>query len=161
LVSQLPALRKSILKYEDYAPKTYEALFPPQVREGALTYHANYLASAILWNEGGSFKLASLPSPAQVSPVFGILISDFDGDGNQDIWLGGNFYAMKPQVGRHNDSRGVLLRGGAARSLSYEQRSGLYVDGEVRDVKMIKSKGTDKVFVARNNATVLVFEKTK
>jgi hypothetical protein len=31
----------------------------------------------------------------------------------------------------------------------------------VRDVKMIKSKGTDKVFVARNNTTVLVFEKAK
>jgi hypothetical protein len=161
LVSQLPGLRKSILKYEDYAPKTYEALFPAQVREGSLAYEANYLASAILWNDGGYFTLASLPSAAQVSPVFGILISDFDGDGNQDIWLGGNFYAMKPQVGRHNDSRGVLLRGGAARSFSYEKWSGLYVEGEVRDVKMIKSKGTDKVFVARNNATVLVFEKAK
>jgi len=48
---------------------------------------------------------------AQVSPVFAIVTDDFDGDGIMDIWLGGNFYPVKPQVRREDGSKGVLLKG--------------------------------------------------
>lgn len=161
LVAQLPGLRKSILKYEDYAPKTYDSLFSPAVRARSMSYEANYLASAVLWNEGTTYSLVALPTAAQLSPVFGILADDFDGDGNMDIWLGGNFYAMKPQVGRHNDSRGVYLRGNTGKTFTYIPQSGLYVEGEVRDAAMIQSKYGKRLFIARNNAKVLVFEKRK
>jgi hypothetical protein len=43
---------------------------------------------------------------------FGLGADDLDGDGNPNIWLGGNFYSLKPQVGRHNASRRVFLKGG-------------------------------------------------
>ena len=55
-------------------------------------------------------NLQALPLEAQLSPVFGIVVDDFDGDNKKDIWLGGNFYALKPQAGRHNASKGVLLK---------------------------------------------------
>ncbi|MEO5647083.1 MAG: VCBS repeat-containing protein, partial [Chitinophagaceae bacterium] len=163
LTSQMPGLRKQILKYENYGNKTYEALFPPEIRSNSLRYEADYLQSAILWNNNGSFELQALPVEAQVSPVFGIVADDLDGDGVMDIWLGGNFYALKPQAGRHNASKGVFLKGNGGRSFTYisPKQSGIKVEGEVRDAGIIKVNGTKHLIVGRNNARVLLFEKRK
>jgi hypothetical protein len=159
LTSQLPVLRKRILKYEDYARKTYDSLFSPDIRKRSIPYHVDYLESAILWNEGkGRFSLTALPREAQVSPVFGIVADDLDGDGAMDLWLGGNFYALKPQVGRHDASRGVFLKGMPGRSF-VSQSPGLYMEGEVRDAIVIPFRETKRIMVARNNDKVLVFQK--
>ncbi len=161
LTAQLPGLRKQILKYVDYGSKTYESLFPPEIRSNSLRYEANYLQSAILWNNNGSFELQALPIEAQESPVFGIVADDLDGDGKTDIWLGGNFYALKPQAGRHNASKGVYLKGNGGRSFTYisPERSGIRVEGEIRDAGVIQVSGSKHLLVGRNNAKVLLFKK--
>jgi hypothetical protein len=163
LIAQLPGLSKTILTYEDYANKTYDSLFSPEVRKKSIPYEASYLESAVLWNNGNSYSLVLLPIEAQVSPVFGIVADDLDGDGKTDIWLGGNFYALKPQVGRHDASRGVLLEGGTDRSFKYKQQphEGLYVTGEVRDAAIIHFRQSKRMIVARNNDKVLLFQKRK
>ncbi len=159
LVSQLPALRKSILKYKDYENKTYDSLFSAEVRNRSIAYKAEYLSSAVLWNDQNKFSLEALPLEAQVSPVFAIVADDFDKDGSVDIWLGGNIYALKPQVGRYDAGRGVFLKGGADKRFVARKHTGIYVTGEVRDAKIIKASGRDLLIVARNNAAVMAFEK--
>ena len=163
LVAQIPMLRRTILTFKDYATKTYDSLFSAAVRKKSISYKVNYLESAVLWNERNSYSLAALPLEAQISPVFGIVADDLDGDGNTDIWLGGNFYSLKPQVGRHDASRGVFLKGGRNRSFTYQQQphDGLYVNGEVRDAAIIHSLQAKRIIVARNNNKVLVFQKRK
>jgi hypothetical protein len=163
LVAQMPGLRQTILTYKDYTNKTYDSLFSPEVLKKSISYKVNYLETAVLWNEGNSYSLKALPLEAQVSPVFGIVADDLDGDGNTDIWLGGNFYSLKPQVGRHDASRGVFLKGGPDRSFTYQQQphDGLYVTGEVRDASIIHSRQSKRIIVARNNDKVLLFQKRK
>jgi hypothetical protein len=165
ITGQLPGLRKIILKYEDYANKTYDSLFSPEVRERSIAYRVDYLEHAVLWNNGNNqFEIKGLPLESQVAPVYGITVEDLDEDGHKDIWLGGNFYALKPQVGRCDASRGVFLKGsGAARSFSYisPKASGIYVTGEVRDVKALRTDNGLKVLIARNNHSVLQFEKNE
>jgi hypothetical protein len=163
ITSQLPGLKKQILRYEYYSSKTYDSLFSPGVRSKALRYETNYLQSAILWNNNGSFDLVALPIEAQFSPVFGIVADDLDEDGKTDIWLGGNFYALKPQVGRMNASKGVFLKGNGGKSFTYvsPQESGIKVEGEVRDAGIILVNGSKHLIVGRNNASILVFKKTK
>lgn len=163
LLSQIPELRNVYKTYEEYARASYDSMFSAAARENSISYEVNYLTSAILWNEGKEFILKALPVEAQVSPVFGIAVDDLDGDGIMDIWLGGNFYSLKPQVGRHDASRGVLLKGGPKRSFIFQppQHVGLYVEGEVRDAAIITSGKIKRLVVARNNDKVLVFQKRK
>ncbi|MCC6288237.1 MAG: VCBS repeat-containing protein [Chitinophagaceae bacterium] len=163
LTSQLPFLKSQILKYEDYAHKTYESLFSPEIQERSLKYEANFLQTAILWNNGGSFELQPLPFEAQLSPLFGIITDDIDGDGKTDIWLGGNFYALKPQAGRHDASKGVLLKGNGSKSFTPVPPNicGIKVEGEVRDAAMIEVNKSKHLIVGRNNASVLIFERNK
>ncbi len=160
---QLPGLKRAIPTYKDYADDTYDSLFTASNREKAIRYETKTLQSAVLWNEGNGFSLKALPLEAQVSPVFGIVADDLDGDGAMDIWLGGNFYALKPQVGRHNASRGVLLKGAPNRSFTFspQPRNELYVEGEVRDAAMVSTGQDKRIMVARNNDRVLVFQRKK
>ncbi len=160
LTSQLPGLKKQILKYEDYGSKTYDSLFPAEIRNTSLKYEANNLESCILWNNNGSFELKPLPLEAQFSPVFGIVADDLDNDGKTDIWLGGNFYGLKPQVGRHNASKGVYLKGDGGKQFTYISplKTGISIEGEVRDVAIIQSNGSKDLIIARNNAKVLLFK---
>ena len=160
ITKQLPFLRKKILKYENYAKETYETLFDAEQRQAAIPYEVNNLATSVLWNNGGSFSLQALPLEAQLAPVFAIATADFNADGQMDIWLGGNFYPLKPQVGRHDASRGVLLLGKGNQQfekMSYRE-SGIRVEGEVRDAQVFKVGGEQILLVARNNDTMQAFK---
>ncbi len=161
LTAQLPALRKQILRYVDYGYKTFDSLFPAEIRNNSLRYDAYTLQNTVFWNNNGSFEAMPLPVQAQVAPVFGIVADDIDGDGKKDIWLGGNFYALKPQAGRHNASRGVLLKGNGSRQFQYmpNAEAGIYVDGEVRDAALIQMGNKKQLVVARNNDEIKVFGK--
>jgi hypothetical protein len=126
-----------------------------------LSYSASNLETVVLWNNGGKFEMQALPMEAQISPVFGIIADDLDGDGKKDIWLGGNFYAVKPQVGRYNASKGVFLKGTGNHSFVAvpASNSGISIDGEVRDAAVIAIKGTNHLIVGRNNERVLIYQK--
>jgi len=163
LTSQLPGLKKQILKYQDYGHKIFDSLFSSEIRGSAIRYETNYLQSAILWNNNGALELQALPLEAQFSPVFAIVADDINEDGKTDIWLGGNFYALKPQAGRHNASKGFFLKGNGGRSFTYisPKEWGIKVEGEIRDASIVQINGSKHLIVARNNASVLLFEKHK
>jgi enediyne biosynthesis protein E4 len=157
---QMPLLKKTNLKYEDYAHKTYETLIPPQARENAISYKVETLSTVVLWNEQGTLKPETLPDEAQLAPIFAIAIKDFDADGFKDIWLGGNFYGLKPQVGRLDASRGTYLRGQANRKFKFMETTdvGIYVTGEVRDAQILSGRQGDVLIVSRNNLGVEGFK---
>lgn len=161
ITQQLPNLRRKVLKYESYAKETYETLFDATQQQEAIPYEVTNLQTSVLWNNGGSFSLQALPLEAQLAPVFAIVVDDFNGDQQADIWLGGNFYSLKPQVGRHDASRGVLLLGKGNQRfepMGYRE-SGIRVDGEVRDAKILKVGEEKVLLVARNNETLQAFKR--
>ena len=90
--------------------------------------------------------------------AFDVLIQDFDGDGNQDIILGGNFYGVIPKIGRYDASYGNYLQGdGKGNFKDIEPRkSGWSLSGEIRAMKMMAIGDNVAVIVARNNGSVLV-----
>jgi hypothetical protein len=91
-----------------------------------------------------------------MSPVFAIEIADLDNDGKKDIFLGGNFYKLKPEIGRHDGFDGGYFKGLGKGSFKYisAQKSGILVKGEVRDASIIDKN----LFIARNNNSILVFK---
>jgi len=161
LISQIPSLKKKFLKYESYKDATITDIFTPEQMTGALKLEAYNLATSILINDGkGKFEMRQLPMEAQFSPMYGICTGDFNGDGNQDVLMGGNFYRVKPEVGRYDASYGVFLKGDGKGNFTYikPKESGFFVDGEVRDVKKIVIGKSNYVIVARNNDTPLLFK---
>ena len=96
---------------------------------------------------------------AQLAPVYAILIKDLDGDGQKDIVLGGNLHNVKPEIGRYDANYGIFLKGikNDFKLLS-PQESGLYIDGEIRDLKIIKIENREVLAVIKNNDSAQFFE---
>jgi hypothetical protein len=162
LVGQLPYLKKKFLKYGDYAGKTIDEVFTEKELEHAQKLNVLQTKSCVFYNDGkGNFKMVPLPQMAQIAPVFGILVTDLNGDGFKDIFLGGNFYGLKPEVGRYDASYGITFFGDAGHGFNYIKpaASGLFIKGEVRDVKEVPTRNGNYILMARNNDSLQVFTK--
>jgi len=154
LLAQLPYLKKKYLKYAAYAGQTIQDMFDPVILRKSIINKATMLETIVLINKGnGKFEIRKLPMEAQLSPVYAICVKDIDRDGFEDIILGGNLYGVKPEVGRYDASQGAFLKGsGNGNFLSIPTReTGLFLDGQIRDIKIIQVKGREMLMVARNN----------
>ncbi|MBD0351978.1 MAG: FG-GAP repeat protein, partial [Flavisolibacter sp.] len=155
----LPAvIKKRYLDYKSMAGRTVEEIIGNKLsRLKKLT--AATLASVIIKNNKGHLQISALPSPVQWSPVFSFLAADFNKDGKTDIITGGNFYGVTPYEGRYDAGYGnVLIRGDCCWDALLPLQSGLVLDGEVRDMKKLKTSGNKTLFlVARNNNTLLFY----
>ncbi len=110
----------------------------PQVWGNAATrthsLGANTLASVVLLNRGAEFEVRTLPAEAQWTPVFGLAVADFDGDGHEDAFLAQNDFAVRPEDMRLDSGRGLLLRGDGKGGFKAVDgvASGLAIYGEQR-----------------------------
>ena len=155
LFGQMPKFKKNNLKYSEYANKKVKDLFSPELLNKAQKNTCKMLYSSIIWNDNGILKLERLPDEAQMSAVFSIVVEDFNQDGIKDIFLAGNFYKVKPEIGRLDGFKGGYFKGLKNRKFKFVNHinSGLKCLGEVRDAIVID----DKLFIARNNQKVLVY----
>ena len=76
----------------------------------------------IIWNKGhGKFTVEPLPAGAQFSPVYALLIGDFSGDNETDIYLAGNEAGFKPEMGVSDANFGVMYSVKAKRNLTHRK----------------------------------------
>jgi len=154
LIKQMPVLKKKYLKYESYKGQKIDNIFPPELVESSIKLRAEELTTAVyLSNMGKSFTRVEMPIEAQFSTTQAMEVLDVDGDGNQDIILGGNFYGSKPEVGRYDAQYGLLLKGrGEGTFVSISSiYSGLELIGETRDFITVKTKNGVELISAGNN----------
>jgi hypothetical protein len=161
LVSVLPYLKKKYLKYESYKEQTLQQVFSPQQVAQAQHLEAYTLQSSVFINTGqGGFTTQALPQQAQLSPVYGLLAEDFDGDGKQDLLLGGNFYEAKPEVGIYDASYGLLLKGnGNGQFFPLPANySGFFSTGAIRDMALLTVLKKKIILIAKNNESIQVVQ---
>lgn len=162
LQQQIPSLKKDFLYFKDYAGKPIEEVFTAEQLKDLDILEANESRSCIYKNQGnGQFTCEPFPVRAQLSYMFAIYAGDLNNDQRKDIFMAGNFYGLKPQAGRFDASYGVTLVTDASGHFKYvpPAESGLFVKGEVRDIKPITIAGKQALLVAKNNDELEVFLK--
>lgn len=160
LLGQLPGLEKKYPKYDLYKNQQITDIFTPEQLKHALHLSAYLLETCLFINDGkGNFTVRPLPQEAQYSPVYASHIFDFNSDGKPDILLGGNLYSVKPELGRYDASYGTLLEGDGKGNFKFISPgiSGLRLDGEIRDLKEIKTSRGIILMAGRSNDTVQQF----
>ena len=158
----MPFLRGKTPKFHDFASATLIDLYAGRL-EKAQRFEANTLESGVLMNDGkGRFEFRALPSMAQVAPVFGIAMSDFDADGNQDLFLAQNSFSPQVETGRMDGGTGILLRGLGDGNFSAVRadQSGLLVPGDAKGVALtdLNGDGWQDLLVAVNNSQMKAYE---
>lgn len=156
LADQLKFILKKYPDYKTFKDASLKDILGDSLFQNATKLEVNMLNSIIIINEGnGKFTYHSLPLMAQLSPIYSIKAYDFDKDGDQDIVLGGNLFAAKPEVGRYDASYGIYLENGGNGGLkTFIGNRGFLAEGEIRDMFVVGNK----LIVARNNNTFLQFE---
>ena len=162
IIERLPALKKQYPDYKSFAVKTMDEIFPPEQRKNMIRLKANTLQSCYIRNDGnGKFTIIPLPKQAQVSVLNGMVVDDFDGDGNLDVLISGNDYGTDIAIGRYDALNGLLLRGngsGGFTPLSL-QKSGIYIPGDGKAlVKLTGNAGNYLVAASQNRDALKIFE---
>jgi enediyne biosynthesis protein E4 len=162
LVKQVPGLKKKYLKYGDFKNAKLEDIIPPARQQEFIHRKAELFASVWLKHtDDGKFTVNQLPVDAQLFPVFSFLMEDINKDGYQDILMVGNWYAVQPDIGRHDAGYGLVLLGSKAGDFVPQSpvNSGFLIRGEGRDIRSITTaKGERIIFVSRNNDTLITFK---
>ncbi len=163
---QLPSVvRRKFADYASFAGKNMDEVFGSLLQKSTMLSAGGLSSMALIQSTGHSFKMVKLPASLQWSPLFSFCVNDFNGDGKADIISGGNFYGVSPYEGRYDASYvDVLVSDKTKDELqplpSY--KSGLWVKGEVRDIKVIKGKGGKRIIaVAVNNNKIHFFRINK
>lgn len=162
ITEQLPYLKKENLKHQDFANKTIQQLFPNQLAD-AQVLQVNNGASMIAINENQkTFSMIPLPYQLQLSSVNAIAIDDFNGDGIKDILTAGNFIDLLPQFCSIDASYGNLLLGKGKNQfeLSTPQRSGISINGQIRQILPVTVQQKPGYLFLQNNQVPLYFTKT-
>jgi hypothetical protein len=161
LIKQIPVLKKKFVYYKDYATATIENILSPKQIKESVILKCFILETGWWENKDGEFIFHALPLQAQTSPVEGTVIHDFNHDGNTDLLMAGNKYAMEVETGRLDAGIGIYLQGNGKGQFSWvnNMSSGFWAPMEVRDLALLKGPDEKlKVIVANNNSFARVFE---
>ena len=166
LQKEMPGIKKKFVKFGDYAGKKINEILDEDQLKQAVVKQSFTGESAILLNNGkGGLTFQALPKEAQLSPVSGVIMSDYDHDGRMDLILAGNFLDVLPEIGRYDASYGVVLhnKGKAPNgTIRYEAVnpavSGFFVRGQVRHMAQLAQ---GQLILAKNNDRAQVFTSIK
>ncbi len=152
---QMPFIKDKYATYNDFADATIDDIFGPSIEE-AYKAEATEFSSALILNEGeGKFSFVSLPWQAQMFPLLDAVTHDFDGDGQEDLIIGGNIYNTEVETPRLDAQSGLVLY---ARGDTYLAGPSLKIPGNVKSLELLNNGGQALLLVTRNNDTSLGYQ---
>ncbi|MBK9140503.1 MAG: CRTAC1 family protein [Verrucomicrobia bacterium] len=159
----LPGIAERFPTHHAFAAATLPQLTGEADLRRAVRVEANTAASGVLLNDGrGRFTFRPLPRLAQVAPVCGVVVADFDTDGKLDIFLAQNFSGAQRETGRMNGGVGALLfgRGDGTFTAASPAHTGLIVSEDARAAVATDFTGDDlpDLVIATHNGPVRSFE---
>ena len=162
---QLSMLKNRFVRYSEYADLTIDKIFTPEEFEGSKILLAKNFETSYIENLGNNqFRITPLPIETQLAPIYGITTGDFNGDGNLDVVMGGNFTGSRVKYGHYDALKGVCLLGDGKGNFEFidVDKSGLKVNGEIRDIdSFVNYKGEKTLLFSRNNDAPQLFKLNK
>jgi hypothetical protein len=156
LLDKLQVLKKKFVHYKDYGNATIKDILNEDQLNSSKKLFCNTQQSAVFFNDGNDhFTRQDLPLEAQFSRV-----SSIERITNDKLLIAGNFYPYRVQLGHSDASMGLILKNKSKEIIAEEPyESGLYLSGDVRNVKVIRgNKNKNYLIVAINNAPLKLYE---
>ncbi len=159
VIQGIPLLAARFPTHQSWAEASIEQVLGER-RQTMRYLEADWLETTAFLNRGDHFETRALPLEAQLAPAFAVCVADYNGDGNEDIFLSQNFFAANADTSRYDAGRGLWLQGdgrGGFRAVP-GQESGIKVYGEQRGAAVCDFDGdgrTDLVVTQNGEETRL------
>ncbi|MDF0708292.1 VCBS repeat-containing protein [Flagellimonas okinawensis] len=161
LVDQISAMKGKFKDYESYAKADFNEVKEAAGLEDAGQLKVYEFASGYIENLGnGKFTMVPLPKEVQFSPVFGMLVEDFNRDGNLDLLVTGNQFDIEPFIGQSDASIGYCLLGDGNGGFTVvsPNKSGLSLSGSAKGTAMIQlADGTSAMLIGNNSGKLRAY----
>jgi hypothetical protein len=111
-------------------------------------------------NGNGKFELFALPDQAQMSALNGMVVDDFDADGNLDVAICGNDYGNEVFNGRYDAMNGLILIGNGKGNFTSQTilQSGFFVPGDAKAlIKLRSASGSYLLCASQNRGPLKIF----
>ena len=162
ILKEMISIKKRYTNYKSYAVATMDEVITPEMRKGALRLKSNTSQSCYIRNDGnGKFTMIPLPNQAQISAINGMVVDDFDGDGNLDVMINGNDYGTEVGVGRYDALNGLMLKGDGKGGFTPQSilQSSIYIPGDGKAlVKLQNNKGGYMLAASQNRGALKLFQ---
>jgi hypothetical protein len=164
ILGSLPWVQERVKTFEAYGRASVAEIYGEDLKK-AKRVEVSTLASTVFFRRGDRFEARELPREAQFAPVFGVCVGDYDGDGNEDVFLSQNFFAVAPDLARQDAGRGLWLKGdghGGLRPVP-GQESGITVYGEQRGCALgdFDRDGRVDLVVTQNGAATKLYRNAR
>ncbi len=158
----IPHLANKFTTFHDFALAEVNEIYEKEHFAQAQRHEVTTLDTAIFINDGnGKFTFKPLPHLAQIAPVYGITLTDLDGDGHRDIYLAQNFYNPQPETGRMAGGLSVWLRGDGKLGFKpvWPKESGLLVPDDAKSTVLtdINNDRVPDLVIGVNDSPPIVY----
>lgn len=159
LIKQINSMRVRFKTYAEYGTATFDKSFTKDELADALILNAKTFHTSYIENKGnGTFTLRALDMKTQTAPMFGIMVEDYNLDGNLDVMMIGNSYASEIMVGQYDASIGNILLGdgsGNFEALDYSETN-FSVDKDAKALIKIQRADETALYLATRNRNSIV-----
>jgi hypothetical protein len=172
----MPFVRDKVKTFHNFGISTLEEIYTEENLTRSLQLSANSLETGLLINQGTAseglepvpqFRFQALPRLAQISPSFGVVISDFNADGFADLFLAQNFFSPQLETGRMDSGLSQVLLGRGANAqgdLLFDPagplESGIMIPGDAKACSLVdfNQDGWSDLLVTLNDGPLQAFE---
>ncbi|TVR39065.1 MAG: hypothetical protein EA392_07650 [Cryomorphaceae bacterium] len=163
--AQMPFILEAFETYHDFATASLTDILGDEKLQEAVALQADDFTSVLVRQTDNGWEARPLPIAAQIAPIMGMVIDDFDGDGNLDVVLAGNNFVTEVETTPYDSGKGLFLKGNGQGDFEvvYEPQSGIFLPDDVRRVLPIKVS-TDEIrgiLVASNNGRARLLISTR
>lgn len=160
LGAEIPSIGQKFWSHEQFSKSTLRDVIGADSSR-LDTLKLSETRTMVFLNLEEGFVPAPLPEEVQFTPAFAANVADFNGDGNEDIFLSQNFFANRVQDRRLDAGRGMWLEGDGKGSFTVMpgSGSGIKIYGEQRSaaVSDINSDGRIDLLVTQNGGETKLF----
>lgn len=160
---QMPFIQQKFETYSEFANAKLVDIYGEKLNssyEGEVTE----FQSILLLNKGGGvFEKKFLPTEAQLFPTLKVIFKDLNGDGFEDAIVAGNIYETEVETPRLDAFSGLVLlsNGKDGYNALSQAKSGLLLDGNIKDISWVETAKKSLIVAAQNNGALIVHQQKK